>query len=350
MRPSAHVRAIGPYANAILRYQIEFPDDYPQRPPVVVFQSDLFHPLVTPLTTYTYSTRDAGADTQSAVDEQRLPPGGLSLRHGFPEWFDTIDVQISNGVDASDSASSPDTRDAPSAVNDDHVSTAKQKRCPHVIELLQYMRIVFDTEAVLDTIPLTAAANTGAWHAWRSFRENNASRAACTARPAGDSHDRSLSPRKQPGGARPPGEWNWRGVWEDRVRRSVQNTLAEPLLFGGDNKDVVCNSSKGLSRDRLTVLYSRSAFRSWKQELLVSSRSSFRHNSILMAGAVVVVDLASRRRSSSTQLLAHMHHACWEMITCSYFIAHARTLPSVSRIHLRRLGDVATWRAWRTRR
>lgn len=250
------MRATGPYANAILRFQIEFPDDYPQRPPVVVFQSDLFHPLVTPLTTYTYTTRDAGADTQSAVDEQRLPPGGLSLRHGFPEWFDTIDVQVSESADVLDAIVSSDTRDAPPAVNEhDDMSTAKQKRCPHVIELLQYMRIVFDTEAVLDTIPLTAAANAGAWHAWRSFREKSVSRAASTARPGGDSpHERSLSPRKQPGGARRPGEWNWRGVWEDRVRRSVQNTLSEPVLFGGDNKDVVYYSSASLPNDRLTML------------------------------------------------------------------------------------------------
>lgn len=257
-RRRAHTRATGPYANAILRFQIEFPDDYPHRSPVVVFQSDLFHPLVTPLTTYTYSTRDAGADTQSAVDEQRLPPGGLSLRHGFPEWFDTIDVQVQSSVTASDAVDSSDAQDAASAVSaDNEVSTAKQKRYPHVVELLQYMRIVFDTDAVLDTIPLTAAANDGAWHAWRSFREKNASRATSTARPEGDStqpgHERSLSPRKQPGGARRPGEWNWRGVWEDRVRRSVQSTLSEPVLFGRDSKDIVCHSCKNFSSDKLTI-------------------------------------------------------------------------------------------------
>ncbi|KAI5356566.1 Putative ubiquitin-conjugating enzyme E2, ubiquitin-conjugating enzyme/RWD [Septoria linicola] len=229
----------GPYANAILRFHIDFPDDYPKRPPVVVFQSDLFHPLVTPLTTFTYSTRDAGADTQSAVDEQRLPPGGLSLRHGFPEWFESAEVQISpsearSPQDASDAQDEADVEAESSDVN-----AVKHKRLPHVVELLQYLRIVFDTEDVLDSLPLTAAANAGAWHAWQSFRSKIASRATSGARPADDAQQRSLSPRQQPGGARRPGEWNWQGVWEDRVRRSVQSTLSESVLFGGDNKDVI---------------------------------------------------------------------------------------------------------------
>lgn len=102
------------------------------------------------------------------------------------------------------------------------------------------MRIVFDTEDVLDTIPLTAAANAGAWHAWKSFRDKGAGRAAPVPGDVRQSgQERSLSPRQQPGGARRPGEWNWQGVWEDRVKRSVQSTLSEPVLFGGDSKDVV---------------------------------------------------------------------------------------------------------------
>ncbi|EME83445.1 uncharacterized protein MYCFIDRAFT_136888, partial [Pseudocercospora fijiensis CIRAD86] len=212
----------GPYASAILRFQIDFPDDYPHKPPVVAFQSDVFHPLVTPLTTYTYSTRDFGTDTQSAADEQRLPPGGLSLRHGFPEWFDDTakDVAVSKEKEA-DVSQNEGHQGASQEVGEP--DSPGHQRAPHVIEVLQYMRIVFDTEEVLDTIPLDAAANAGAWHAWQSYRSKSSSRAA-----------------SQPGGARRPGEWNWQGVWEDRVRRSIQHSLSEPVLFGGDNNDVVC--------------------------------------------------------------------------------------------------------------
>lgn len=87
-------RKAGPYANAVLRFRIDFSEDYPGRPPVLTFISDVFHPLVTPVTTYTHSTRDPGTDTLSSADEGRLPPGGFALRHGFPEWFETSAVSV----------------------------------------------------------------------------------------------------------------------------------------------------------------------------------------------------------------------------------------------------------------
>ncbi len=77
----------GPYATAVLRFQISFPDTYPNLPPLVTFSTDMFHPLITPLTTYTYTTDIQDNGTVSATDEERLPPGGFSLRHGFPAWF-----------------------------------------------------------------------------------------------------------------------------------------------------------------------------------------------------------------------------------------------------------------------
>jgi hypothetical protein len=57
------------------------------------------------------------------------------------------------------------------------------------------------------------------------------------------SSDRSLSPRaaQQPGGARRPGEWNWSGVFEDRVRKVVASSRADATVFGGGGElgDVV---------------------------------------------------------------------------------------------------------------
>src|SRR5436190_18841862 len=77
----------GPYASAILRFQVRFPPSYPDLPPLVTFNTDIFHPLLVPLTTYTFTTGSSDTDTVSATDEERLPPGGFSLRHGFPHWF-----------------------------------------------------------------------------------------------------------------------------------------------------------------------------------------------------------------------------------------------------------------------
>jgi hypothetical protein len=231
----------GPYANAILRFQISFPEIYPQRPPVVTFQSDLFHPLVTPLTTYTYSTRDTGSDTVSAVDEGRLPPGGLSLRHGFPEWFRrTGDNQNSTKADQAGSCPESNAEDVTSK-HTKNGDTESRWQPPHILEVLQYMRIIFESEKVLDSIPIGDVANAGAWHAWRSYRtkatEDN--KAPATAAQTASPRERAQqSPRQQPGGARRPGEWNWQGVWEDRVRKSINGSITNPVLYGHDNEVV----------------------------------------------------------------------------------------------------------------
>ncbi len=38
-------------------------------------------------------------------------------------------------------------------------------------------------------------------------------------------------------GQRRPGEWNWDGVWEVRVRKGVDNSVAEAVLFGREAGD-----------------------------------------------------------------------------------------------------------------
>lgn len=237
---------LGPYANAVLRFSVEFPDDYPERSPIVTFLSEVFHPLVTPLTTYTYSTRDSGSDTVSAADSDRLPPGGLSLRHGFPEWFDSVrDGTGNKGAGAAQS-----DQQKYSAHSGPVPNSGVQQR-PQTVEILQYLRIVFDTEVILDSVPLEAAANTGAWHAWKSYRSRLHGRRAspATSMPSNESDtmsERSTSPRQQPGGARRPAEWNWQGVWEDRVKKSVQASMSEHVLYAGENHDVICFSKMGV--------------------------------------------------------------------------------------------------------
>lgn len=234
---------VGPYANAVLRFQIEFPDAYPHDPPTVTFLSDVFHPLVTPLTTYSHSTRDTGAESVSAADRDRLPPGGLSLRHGFPEWFDTTRYSAAANKEA---PATEEGKGIARAVSFHDGHTAQQ--LPSTIEVLQYIKVIFDTEAVLDSITLEGAANAGAWHAWKSYRAKALAGRAVSpitnlSSNASDASERSLSPRQQqPGGARRPGEWNWQGVWEDRVRKSIMASNAESSLYSGDGKDVVCFS------------------------------------------------------------------------------------------------------------
>lgn len=158
----------------------------------------MFHPLLTPLTTYTYTTSGSSSDTISAADQERLPPGGFSLRHGFPHWF---------GPDRS-SANNAETKHE----NNEPVT---------VHEILDYLRNAFIDEKVLNDIPLEAAANPGAFYAWQSH-DSSVSTAS------------SLVDGRHSSGTRKPGEWNWEGVWEERVKRGIQISQSTSALFGGN--------------------------------------------------------------------------------------------------------------------
>jgi hypothetical protein len=108
-----------------------------------------------------------------------------------------------------------------------------------IVKVLEYIRTTFSDEAVLDSIPLEAAANPGAFHAWRAYRAAFLQPQQEVPSPissASDSHASQTgrsSDNALPGRNRRPGEWNWEGVWEERVRKAVRASLSEPVLFGG---------------------------------------------------------------------------------------------------------------------
>ncbi|OIW32115.1 UBC-like protein [Coniochaeta ligniaria NRRL 30616] len=259
----------GPYAPAILRFHISFTDTYPSLPPLVTFSTDIFHPLITPLTTYVHTTDITDSGTVSATDEERLPPGGFSLRHGFPAWFGRATTR-SRQTSGQHPASSPSASGTPPPLpprstipgGGSHQSTPESKTSVSVAvggspsaslfaqsqaahahpatstyDVLRYLASTFDSEAVLDGIPLEAAGNPGAWHAWRSRQ-----RAKGRGNPVVDVRGevRKLEDGRGPT-PRKPGEWNWEGVWEERVKRGVQASLSEAVLFGQGQGDEVIN-------------------------------------------------------------------------------------------------------------
>lgn len=202
----------GPYASALLRLSLSFPASYPSAPPAITFAQDVFHPLVAPLTTYTLSSaRDSGPVDPAS----RLPPGGLVLREGFPEWF-AEESELEEG-------------------------DGREKSEPHIVEVLHYVRLLFCTPELLDAVPLDAAANPSAWHAWRSYRARVLGEGLPAVKGDGGAgrEGSAAAAQQQPGGARRPGEWNWSGVWEDRVRKVVAASRAEGVLFGGEGGEVV---------------------------------------------------------------------------------------------------------------
>lgn len=196
---------------------------------------------------YTTDIQEGG--TVSATDEERLPPGGFSLRHGFPGWFgrasrsrhaaakqsSTLQTpprssRATGGGGRDSNSSTPNSKIAASDASPSSAGRGQtggssrsagsgsfmdvHKRDISTFEVLSYIRSSFDDETVLDSVPLEAAGNPGAWHAWRSHRGHHTL-------PEGDSS------------ARQPGEWSWEGVWEERVRKGIAASLSEPVLYGG---------------------------------------------------------------------------------------------------------------------
>jgi hypothetical protein len=113
--------------------------------------------------------------------------------------------------------------------------------------VLEYIRSTFSSEFVLDAIPLEAAANPGAYHAWRAYRADVLqSQQPLSSPDSPPSDSQSGVPTRAPnnlalGRNRRPGAWNWEGVWEERVRKAVKASLSEPVLFGGTSagEDIV---------------------------------------------------------------------------------------------------------------
>ena len=239
----------GPYAPAVLRFRIEFPTRYPTKPPLIIFTSDIFHPLVTPLTTYTFTTGSQQSETVSAGDDDRLPPGGFSLRHGFPPWFSKADLGAS-AAEFRSSVSPLHKDDRMHFSRSEHVDHAARGVLQHgatnesslvsvrIWDVLTYMKSCFDNESVLDNLPLAEAANDRAWKAWQAHRKNKPGIAGSNTVKDQRSHRvnigsstvfHSVSPQ---GSSKIPDDWNWDGVWQDRVREGINNSISKPVLFG----------------------------------------------------------------------------------------------------------------------
>lgn len=210
-----------------------------------------------------YTTDIQNTGTVSATDEERLPPGGFSLRHGFPKWFGRASRRVAErlgprggslqtpgrGSQSGSDVASPESGTA-SSYSTTPGSNKGIARLSNVsiYEVLRYIRSTFDDEEVLGKVPLEAAGNPGAWNAWRTHQiKQGKIQPVVEVKERGAWHD-SLSDGSSTGppdgyqtisggtsalmATRRPGEWNWDGVWEVRVKKGIEGSISEAVLFG----------------------------------------------------------------------------------------------------------------------
>ena len=198
------------------------------------------------MTTYTYSTGSPSSETVSASDDERLAPGGFSLRHGFPRWFgrsqksaqtsalssrNVSDAHLKHANQSEDLYKPPLPEDSSSKRSSPRAESSRmanvRMRPGHslqpsqqakISEVLEYVKCAFDDEDLLDALPLEAAGNLGAWKAWRAYRRS------CET----DNKHFESAPDLQK-----QDEWSWDGVWEERVRKGIDASIAESTLYGG---------------------------------------------------------------------------------------------------------------------
>lgn len=115
------------------------------------------------------------------------------------------------------------------------------KLSPCIIEILQYVKKSFEDENVLDELPLDAAGNPGAWHAWQAHQQahqNKTMQEAPSIPRIGILDPSSPHYRKNSsGGIKPLSDWNWDGVWAERVRKGVNASVSEQMLYGNPDSD-----------------------------------------------------------------------------------------------------------------
>lgn len=128
----------------------------------------------------------------------------------------------------------------PSVAGSSPGSTASRDTVPvegtTIYEVLRYVRSTFDDASVLDVVPLEAAGNSGAWHAWRAHRasenKSSAPKNEGSIKSPVRKSDAPLLKTPFARAARQPGEWNWDGVWQVRARRGIDLSVSEAALYG----------------------------------------------------------------------------------------------------------------------
>ena len=193
------------------------------------------------------------------------------MKHGFARWFETPGSSVTSSAPAWDVSESyqqrKHVREPESAASTS--SAAAQDSCSSIIRdrpsrvatneslrthdsittVLDYVKTSFDDVELLDGIPLEAAGNPGAWKAWQAYRkhvldssiEDRGITETQDDRQPLKTFDNDIVPQVQ----RQPEEWNWDGVWQERVRKGINASISDQVLYGsgvGDDPVWLCYS------------------------------------------------------------------------------------------------------------
>lgn len=127
------------------------------------------------------------------------------------------------------------------------------------------MKSAFDDESTMDALPLEAAGNPGAWKAWRAHRQNTLRALYLGEDGSGGSEEASLPGNDDDPNeilrstSKQPGEWNWDGVWHERVRKGIDASISSSVLYGasGGGDDLVCRNTSSVKDVLLTLCLRR---------------------------------------------------------------------------------------------
>ena len=110
-----------------------------------------------------------------------------------------------------------------------------------ITAVLRYVKKAFDDAELLDGIPLDSAANAGAWKAWRAHRKGILNTSTECRGSLGPRNGRDLRKTIDKGISlqRPSQseDWNWDGVWQERVRNVIIASNSELALYGASDGD-----------------------------------------------------------------------------------------------------------------
>jgi len=147
----------------------------------------------------------------------------VSEQHGGDSTFDSP-TRASRSDGSSDVVPSPSM--TPLRIDRTIQKLNQPDKATTIVEVLEYVKRSFDDETALDALPLEAAGNSGAWKAWRAYRAHQSAKVARHALGNDTMHQE---------------EWDWDGVWEQRVRKGIDASISDSVLFGvsGGGDDLV---------------------------------------------------------------------------------------------------------------